>query len=1174
MICLTCRKIWTEDEYAQAQMPWYEALAVNEAKWNVDVMNEGPSLIAHEYQRLRDLLFDGQTYGLLIQLKDVFEVILKFNATIIISTIYEKHHHEELTKEEMDVVQFLLSKPLSLGDWLSIAHLLGKCTLTHPTMDVLRDIEKFYNKQQIVSWRNQQLGHGALGFDLEATFQEDIEKLLNVLTTHFTTNEQYYKTLELRVVESKKQTPLKGAQLNRLPQHAPLTLHYNDHNNNLFPFLVLHHSKLFFFDSYKFKNYSIIGLDYNYGNKKAFPSPMLATLYHTFKREMQTLLTTDGNVDGPVYSAEEAALLQGFENDVIYVPQHYLLHDLQRTLDEKIKGVIHLTMESGMGKTTFTKALDELMYSKLQLPRTMIRAYYIDPYFGSKIANFKTKLALAFMTNKQQQISLLGDDSGFNWNHDELVHKQFARYLNYQLKIQKSRNADLSRLLFIIDGWDELINNQDGLIDILPTAADLDDGVFILVTSRTSNEMKKNKALMNKIVSDVSFTIERTYPPYVDNMFTYLERVLPHSTSETKQALIEKVHYKFIQLRVLAQLSKFYPSDELQADESLYEQFLQLLRNLYGAKTAQQMNLILTILAFSKTANTIRSILYMMNEPTLTFKLLAIFYDLKSIIAFSRTDHEQTIRLVDEKLIKILQKNNEKIWHMLLDQSFEQVMTFLDNEDNKMLEQEDLLLLETLLTEMHVQKNVQQIGDNRLQRLIHLLLETMEQQTDTTLIDDICVELFMKYREGWMQHKNIKRLDEFLSYVARLLLANNAPFETAMNIAGVSLQLTMEEDKEPHINMRHAYYIMGLSLQRDGQIEAAQNTLITASIAELVYALSRTKVTSNEFSIVLHTVHTIWHNNKEHYMSFIEAVEQYLQSIEEKQQHASFYLVVVRFYREIENYDAAFTYIEKARQLISFDSIHDDVLDFNAVYSLFLLFNPKQTNDTAQHLEAMDDWYKKHEYYDTTYLSVIAARFYYTYLYDKANTLAMTHYFIDQFEAQYEKNAIHLNENVLHSLCNAYNVLYNIQKESTFNFKKMKYARLLLAKDYYDAVIILCDALLIQFKNELDSGHEKKAMDYLTQYIDLLPLLYKHKKDLQKSFRSAFILIDMLLNSNKILIAKKIARHVADYFEAQPVIDSHYNMHYRTALQQLIIISKKQNLLKEKQKYEQKLNSL
>lgn len=95
---------------------------------------------------------------------------------ILVSAAYI-YHKKERSDVENKILISLLNKLLTLGDWLNIGTTLSKTNrLPAEVIPILKEIVIIYHKNHIVNWRNDTVGHGALAFDVDTDFKDEIEK--------------------------------------------------------------------------------------------------------------------------------------------------------------------------------------------------------------------------------------------------------------------------------------------------------------------------------------------------------------------------------------------------------------------------------------------------------------------------------------------------------------------------------------------------------------------------------------------------------------------------------------------------------------------------------------------------------------------------------------------------------------------------------------------------------------------------------------------------------------------------------------------------------------------------------------------------------------------------------------------------------------------------------------
>lgn len=113
---LRCRKCGYKTEIFDTEdAQWLKDYNSSAKLWDNSLFPELPALIGHEYSRLKWMFERGMVYAGIIQIKDVFEVTMKF--AILCAASYLKE--PEITTE-------LVRAPLSVGSWEGILDKLSK----------------------------------------------------------------------------------------------------------------------------------------------------------------------------------------------------------------------------------------------------------------------------------------------------------------------------------------------------------------------------------------------------------------------------------------------------------------------------------------------------------------------------------------------------------------------------------------------------------------------------------------------------------------------------------------------------------------------------------------------------------------------------------------------------------------------------------------------------------------------------------------------------------------------------------------------------------------------------------------------------------------------------------------------------------------------------------------
>lgn len=207
------------------------------------------------------MIQNSQICGALLQVKDLFEVLLKLPVIIAAVTLLDRDRNQT----ENRILLALLEKLLSLGDWEAIArqvyNQLEFPTGTESIEENLKAVLDLFAKNNIVKWRNEVIGHGALSLNEFDDVGQDLAKLLKVLKSFFSDQDGFYRNLELRVPSLPPENVglvLKGKAKARLLEQVSgerdgsgekirLSVDLDGYRRDLFPFAFISAGNVFFF---------------------------------------------------------------------------------------------------------------------------------------------------------------------------------------------------------------------------------------------------------------------------------------------------------------------------------------------------------------------------------------------------------------------------------------------------------------------------------------------------------------------------------------------------------------------------------------------------------------------------------------------------------------------------------------------------------------------------------------------------------------------------------------------------------------------------------------------------------------------------------------------------------------------------------------------------------------
>ncbi len=214
-----------------------------------------PPVIAHEYRSLYELIRQGQTFGAMLQIKDLFEVLLKLPVLLTASLVYE-NYMRQVSESGKKLLISLLEKPLSLGDWERIANTIRKDKISMPELQpILADICLIYSRYGITEWRNDTIGHGALACDLDERFKEDLEQKISLFFAHFNSADLRGSYAKIRFfMRGREQEDLVGPnKACHIPhlQTDDLCFRLEDGApHSAYPCVLLDNEGVYFFDKY------------------------------------------------------------------------------------------------------------------------------------------------------------------------------------------------------------------------------------------------------------------------------------------------------------------------------------------------------------------------------------------------------------------------------------------------------------------------------------------------------------------------------------------------------------------------------------------------------------------------------------------------------------------------------------------------------------------------------------------------------------------------------------------------------------------------------------------------------------------------------------------------------------------------------------------------------------
>lgn len=607
-----------------------------------------PNFITHEYARFYILAEQGQYTGAWFELRDISEVIIKLPILIGFSYLFSLDIHQE-NNEVQKILKQLLTKSLSLGDWNDFLKMLCENNVIKEHLPdlhmILLSTFNFVKSCNVVNWRNEMIGHGALPFEDSTIFIEDMCKLSEGIDICLENSIEGYSKI-------------------RLWEEQELYAGVSDVKICLEKCIF---EKLFFFDSFDRKTTKVHWLDYLQGEhrrnvnnwyqqmaEKAFITDYLKVVKKAAARKR--------------WEWQDVMCLQSSNIASRYEDNPPVMRWLEKCM-EKEQGIFLLTMDRGMGKTAFVSSINQLT-AGVKEKDWYVRAYYCNALKYRIMEDFVTEFNSIFKMGKDSERTLVAYESAqLRWNDGR---KELADNLERVLDAERVEHANEKlKLLFIIDGIDEIYSkeNQKNIFDFIPHKGELAEGVHILLTSRNGETEELNEYTQNKIAELEKFSLTDTYnftlrrpsdkKAYVKMLRAYLKKNLKsidvdrnifsqEQETEFFEKISEKSNYRFVDYRLYVELLKETiknkrPISDISSAENGLQEFLHYMKQMMGEKLYKKAGRILLIVSTAYQPLTVGQCIFLeeLRTDASVVDVLAVLKMFESFFVYRRTKNAE-----------------------------------------------------------------------------------------------------------------------------------------------------------------------------------------------------------------------------------------------------------------------------------------------------------------------------------------------------------------------------------------------------------------------------------------------------------------------------------------------------------------------------------------------------
>lgn len=680
--------------------------------WNTKFISVAPVSLAISYQKLKEYVEDGNIGCTLFLIRDVFELMIKIPVTIMFNGVHDlKESHPDFDKilasnKQIEKLYDYSIQMLSTGKWWECVRLAAGIKADfwnalvddYPHTSLLKDTSEYLSKlyklmffkipgnpkTSMVTWRNRVLGHSCLADNIQEKYVE-IPYILKIFQQVCEVSVPFYSRI---CFCDRNKKPLFGVNANL--SEAEVFIQYKNESKKQDITLIIHDflagrdNSLSCFDGFeKGKAYL---LSYSSGERYRDFKLSEYLSKHGDGRKNKLMLSELSSED--VFSdnleskdIEKLEELLSSKDDVIGV--NCLYQWILDAIADTNKGILFLSAERGLGKSTFCATIDQLNRTGVQKldedlleqwyeleSDTAIRVWHFNSdYRGRKdifipgIRDAMLSLESGTTIGRGSRGNILKGKLEAQWNSlltcDKNIRKLlFAECLNDTVSEYRER-TDKKKLLLVLDGIDEVTDVKE-LFSFLPDVDHLDEGVYLMLSCRTASELENKPELLTLIekfrfASRLQFTRNclvrensgvETVSENGDYNFAIAEYIKGILAEQGKRFctddifdIAEMFENRFSAVAAYRELCRLNPIFTDCVDENLFRMFIKQIEQNAPVSYLQRVKAILNTLLWADEPLTIQELAYLSGERYVSYRMLGLLNDLRAFVRVSRSSH-------------------------------------------------------------------------------------------------------------------------------------------------------------------------------------------------------------------------------------------------------------------------------------------------------------------------------------------------------------------------------------------------------------------------------------------------------------------------------------------------------------------------------------------------------
>lgn len=664
---------------------WLKELGCNEQLWAKE-LEDIPSMIKLSYVQLYELAQDGQVYGVMLQCKDLYEILYKIPIIMLLIIIDSDAKYKEGTAYT-EILKAFLGSPMSMGQWDALATLIIKKNkelhLPDGLINILKRTRKLYATEvtsevpDVINWRNDAIGHGALKFEDDESYKQEVTALIAMLKEYFEGDGRYsVKGLYVSSYFESQGEKLVGDNVFMPHEDSGFNLVVDSVKYEAENYVNSHNLKCFLFDSYYCRKNLIKYSSYIDGKSELLKNKYFADLYE--KHVLKPGKTF--NLQSEFISREEDMILEYLNMPIAYIKPVHLVEQLLETMDEIEHGIIAVFMERGTGKSAFSNQMSGLYHKNPLIKNSLSRCYHVQNASLRGIGDFFNSVNFSFRHSFDSAQDLWGssDEMPLLSNDSKTPAEDMAVFLNYYHEKYRKEYT-----ILVLDGIDEVTEQTQRILDYLPVSDQLDDGVFVIILSRFKNEdtvlgNSKKYIEFTEGISEKQIFVNRKDKENVGMLKSCIYQQIKagkyHENVDCDD-LIKKADYRFLFLKAYLEINSETVLDNKNEYHFIGSYFNYILSFYAPAQKHKLKEIAVTIALFPSIS--IRKYREYMNCD-ITYEFIGLLNDLFPVMTVLHVNGEDIYAFADAAYAELVLKEFSDVTNEIIDAFYESMQNNLD----------------------------------------------------------------------------------------------------------------------------------------------------------------------------------------------------------------------------------------------------------------------------------------------------------------------------------------------------------------------------------------------------------------------------------------------------------------------------------------------------------------